>query len=87
MSKSFFSLLAASILFLTGGGFAADATKCIVTGDPLGGDNGPPVSVTYKGQVIKLCCKSCVKKFNANPEKYLPTTPAPASPKTPKAPK
>jgi len=87
MSKSFFSLLAASTLILTSGSFAADATKCIITGDSLGGDNGPPVSVTYKGQVIKLCCKSCVKKFNANPEKYLHPTPAPATPKKPKAPK
>jgi hypothetical protein len=75
-----------SILFLTavmlpaGGlpGFAADSNKCIVTGDTLGGDNGPPVSVTYKGQTIKLCCKACVRKFNANPEKYLTPAPAPA---------
>ena len=41
---------------------------CIVTGDELGDD---PVDVTYKGRLIRLCCKSCVKKFNANPAKYL----------------
>jgi hypothetical protein len=45
--------------------------KCVVSGEPLGGDLGKPVEVTYKGQSIQLCCKSCVKKFNANPEKYL----------------
>jgi hypothetical protein len=41
---------------------------CIVTGDELGDD---PVDVNYKGRLIRLCCKSCVKKFNANPEKYV----------------
>jgi hypothetical protein len=41
---------------------------CIVTGDELGDD---PVDVTYKGRTITLCCKSCVRKFNANPAKYI----------------
>jgi hypothetical protein len=41
---------------------------CIVTGEDLGDD---PVLVKYKGREIPLCCKSCVKKFNANPEKYV----------------
>lgn len=41
---------------------------CIVSGDDLGDD---PVDVNYKGRVIRLCCKSCVKKFNANPAKYM----------------
>ena len=40
---------------------------CIVSGEELGDD---PVGVDYKGRNIGLCCKSCVKKFNANPEKY-----------------
>lgn len=41
---------------------------CIVSGEELGDD---PVGVNYKGRNIGLCCKSCVKKFNANPEKYV----------------
>ncbi len=40
---------------------------CIITDDDLGDD---PINVTYKGRTVPLCCKSCVKKFNANPEKY-----------------
>lgn len=44
---------------------------CVVTGDAFGGDLGPPIDVTYKGRKVRLCCKSCVKKFNANPEKYV----------------
>ena len=61
-------------------GAAAENNKCIVTGDTLGGDNGPPVTVTYKGRTIRLCCKACVRKFNANPEKYLTPAPAPKKP-------
>ena len=45
-------------------------TKCIVSGEGFGGDMGKPIDVKYKGETIKLCCKGCVKKFNANPEKY-----------------
>ena len=41
---------------------------CIVTNDELGDD---PVTANYKGRSILLCCKSCVRKFNANPEKYV----------------
>lgn len=41
---------------------------CIVSGEELGDD---PVGVNYKGRNIGLCCKSCVKKFNTNPEKYV----------------
>jgi P-type Cu+ transporter len=28
-------------------------------------------TVTYKDKVYGFCCKSCIKKFAANPEKYL----------------
>ncbi len=44
---------------------------CVVTGDAFGGDLGPPIDVKYKGRTVRLCCKSCVKKFNANPDKYM----------------
>jgi len=53
---------------------AVDAVKpyplktCIVTGDDLDADATVKV---YKGQEIKLCCKKCIKKFDADPEKYL----------------
>ena len=44
---------------------------CVVTGDAFGGDLGPPIDVKYKGRTVRLCCKSCVKKFNASPDKYM----------------
>jgi P-type Cu+ transporter len=28
-------------------------------------------TVTYRGKVYGFCCKSCIKKFAANPDKYL----------------
>ena len=30
-----------------------------------------PVTLTYKGQEMKFCCKDCVKDFNKAPEKLI----------------
>jgi YHS domain-containing protein len=43
-------------------------TTCIVSGDKID-PTVPPV--VYNGQQVKFCCKSCVKKFQSAPEKYL----------------
>ena len=43
---------------------------CIVSDEELGG-MGKAYEFDYKGQQIKLCCKSCLKDFNKEPEKYL----------------
>ena len=45
---------------------------CIVTGEKL--DSDPDMksySFVHEGQEIKLCCKSCKKKFDKSPETYL----------------
>ena len=44
--------------------------KCIVTGNRLG-SMGDPISLVHNGQEVKFCCKPCVAKFKANPDKYL----------------
>ena len=44
--------------------------KCIVTDNQLG-SMGDPVSYVHNGQEVKFCCAPCVKKFKANPDKYL----------------
>lgn len=44
---------------------------CIVSGDKFDGDMGKPVTLTYKGQEMKFCCKDCVKDFNKDPEKWI----------------
>ena len=36
---------------------------CIVSSEKLGGDMGKPVTLVYKGQEMKFCCKDCVKDF------------------------
>lgn len=43
---------------------------CLVSGNELG-SMGKPITKVYNGQEIKLCCKPCIKKFDANPAKYL----------------
>ena len=44
---------------------------CPVSGEKLGGDMGKPYVFTYKGQEVKLCCKSCKKDFDKDPAKYM----------------
>ena len=52
-------------------------TTCVVSGDKLeDGDMGPPIDYTYKqagkpDRLVRLCCKSCIKKFEKEPAKYL----------------
>ena len=46
-------------------------TTCVVSGDKIGGDMGKPITLVYKGQEMKFCCKDCVKDFNKNPQKWM----------------
>lgn len=51
-------------------------TTCPVSGETLeGGEMGEPVSYAYHGRTIKFCCTSCIKKFEADPAKYLAKLP------------
>lgn len=43
---------------------------CLVTDNDLG-SMGDPVSIVHEGQEIKFCCKPCIRKFKADPQKYL----------------
>ena len=45
-------------------------TTCPVSGEKLG-EMGKPFTFTYKDQEVKLCCKSCKKDFDKDPEKYM----------------
>jgi len=49
--------------------------KCIVSDEKLG-EMGDPFVFVYKGQEIKLCCKSCQKDFQKDPAKYLKKLPS-----------
>ena len=46
-------------------------TTCPVSGEKLDGDMGKPLVFTYKDQEVKLCCKSCKKDFDKDPQKYI----------------
>ena len=43
---------------------------CLVSDEKLG-EMGKPFVFEHKGQEIKLCCKSCKKDFDKDPDKYL----------------
>jgi hypothetical protein len=45
-------------------------TTCPVSGEKLG-EMGKPFTFVYKDQEVKLCCKSCKKDFDKDPEKYM----------------
>ena len=45
-------------------------TTCPVSGEKLG-EMGKPLVFIYKDQEVKLCCKSCKKDFDKDPEKYM----------------
>jgi|LakMenEpi03Aug12_release.lakeMendotaPanAssembly.Ray.scaffolds.fasta_scaffold488870_1 hypothetical protein len=52
---------------------AADSyplSTCVVSGEALG-SMGQPIVIRHEGAEVRLCCKGCVKKFNADPAKYL----------------
>jgi|DewCreStandDraft_4_1066084.scaffolds.fasta_scaffold311598_1 hypothetical protein len=43
---------------------------CPVTGEELG-SMGQPIPVTLKGQTVYVCCRGCVAKAQADPDKAL----------------
>jgi hypothetical protein len=44
---------------------------CPVSGEELGGEMGTPVKVMRGGKTVFLCCKNCLKKVQADPDKYF----------------
>ena len=68
------TLVTTLLLTLASTALAADKPytldTCIVSGNKLG-TMGKVVVKSHEGQEIKFCCKPCVKKFDANPAKYL----------------
>lgn len=66
------SLLWVSIIAL-GGNVAAKTTPALSNSlCPVmkGERSKAKFSVNYRGETIYLCCKSCIRKFNKNPERY-----------------
>jgi YHS domain-containing protein len=51
--------------------FPKSITKCLVSGEKIGGDMGKPYVFVHEGQEVKLCCKDCLKDFKKDPAKYM----------------
>jgi hypothetical protein len=45
-------------------------STCVVSGETLG-SMGQPIIIHHEGAEVRLCCQGCLKKFNADPAKYL----------------
>lgn len=43
---------------------------CVVSGEKLGG-MGEAVKYDHNGREVRFCCKGCIDKFKADPDKYL----------------
>ncbi len=43
---------------------------CVVSGESLG-TMGKPFVHTYEGREVQFCCKSCLKDFNKDPQKFI----------------
>ena len=50
---------------------AVEQTTCPV----MGGAIDKNIFVEYKGKKVYFCCKDCVEKFKADPEKYVSKLP------------
>jgi YHS domain-containing protein len=46
------------------------AEVCPVSGQKLG-SMGEPVNYVHGNQLVRFCCKGCVREFEKNPEKYM----------------
>jgi len=44
---------------------------CPISGEKLGGEMGEPIDVLYTNRLVRLCCKMCIKKFEASPDKVI----------------
>ncbi len=43
---------------------------CVVSGEKLG-SMGEPIDKLYGVTLVRLCCKGCIKKYEADPAKYV----------------
>ena len=49
-----------------------DSNKPVNTICPVSAEEiDPDITVKYKDKTYAVCCKSCLKKFNKDPEKYI----------------
>lgn len=49
---------------------AYPVNTCIISDEELG-DQGKVIEHMHNGQLVRMCCKGCIKDFNKDPAKYL----------------
>jgi hypothetical protein len=47
------------------------AKVCVVSNEAFGGEMGDPVEYLHGTKLVRLCCKSCIKSFEKDPQAYL----------------
>ncbi len=43
-------------------------TSCVISDEEFSAESGEPISFLHEGRLVRVCCKSCVKKFKKSPE-------------------
>lgn len=66
--KASFAKLDAAVVAKQTANYPLDT--CVVMGGKLGA-MGKPVELVSHNQLVRLCCKNCVKQFDKNPVKHL----------------
>jgi len=71
--KTVFAAAFAFAMLLGGARAANDAhpERCVVNHDKCSEHHHPPITVSYKGQSMVVCCRKCARKFKKDPEKFL----------------
>ena len=66
----FFLLALSFVSTIAPAAYTYPLNTCVVSGEELG-TMGQPIIFHHEGAEVRLCCKGCLKKFNADPAKYL----------------
>lgn len=74
MKKTLAALLLLTIAATSAFAGSQKQKICPVTNEALGGDSGEIIPYNDGKRTILFCCKSCVKKYKANPAKYAAAT-------------
>ena len=44
---------------------------CVVSDEEMGGEMGEPIDLLHEGRLVRLCCKSCKKELEKDPEPFM----------------
>ncbi len=44
---------------------------CVVSAEKFGGEMGEAINYVYNGELVKFCCKGCIKMFEKEPQQFM----------------